>query len=639
MDDFMDFLKQSQTEISYEEQLEQQKNWLLKQREVEDFKKITNETKKFCEQLKLEERRVLQEARETQKLCRKLDELKIGVQDIIDQNIAHTLTAIQDQSLLHYQKEAQREQKRQKIGVMKDQLQRYQEIKDHIEKSKGEFMLRQAKAELEAERSKYEKSRAEINAIWKVRRVREQREWKEITTMFVQIAELHVAIRAREKENATITENNDLMKAKIVRLKEEIEQKRIQDEEEMKRREAEMQERIMRPMKIVHAEIPPSSFKNPNDFPALAEKIEITRRSYENIFKRPEYVELRKHKRKNKSRAVTQLNFPSKLAPPNPINKFSVSEKTHNSQPTQVAKDCGQEEVSTKKEKSSAIIKPISTPTAKQVQFVTEMPEHSSKSLHSAKRKTADHNSSSKATLPTCHVQSSKRFKSSMSQPESINFGNIRTQDEQRSANKRRTSRETRHTPDQMPSTTKNQKTKFKHTLLDDKEPDVLNSQIASKEENSVTSQHQSNSQKMPLQETVIASCSGRQPEQQEKNQPSNPQSVPSDTGHEAKEINSPTLLQQADPASFDAVSLTSSTSSFDLENGETNSDFDFTLSPTCDASTRDPNNGQASDLDFDFLNSPPQQQQNSLKTSQRKQSEEFDFLSCDDSGTGFDFF
>lgn len=234
---------------------------------------------------------VLNEARKTQILCHKLDDLKIEIQGIIDQNIIHMMEAICKQELTKSFRDTERERKRLEINDCRQQIEAFQQIRKQIEESEGQKMLLEAKEHEKQEHKKLEEVRSEIKNIFRVRREADEAEWNKITSTFVEISKMYMQIVTREKQNEAFLQNNVIMSTKIENLKEEIKQQSIREEEELKQQEIEMNERFLTPMKIPHADVSQDLFKNPNDFPALVEKIELTRRTYENIFKRPEYVQ------------------------------------------------------------------------------------------------------------------------------------------------------------------------------------------------------------------------------------------------------------------------------------------------------------------------------------------------------------
>ncbi|XP_058822205.1 calponin homology domain-containing protein DDB_G0272472-like isoform X2 [Topomyia yanbarensis] len=662
MDELMKLVEVSQEETSYEEQLEYRKTLLLKQREVDDFNKIAAEIKKFSLQLRQEDQRALHEAKKTQKLCHKLDELKIEVQDIIDQNIWYAMTAMNEQCHRRTQKEKQREQKAQKICEMKEKLQKYQQIQQHFQNSKGQIMLREANEQLEEERRKLDRSRAEIESICIAKRKQEQKEWSEITTMFVQIGKLHVDIKARDKDNDTIIQNNELMKVKINLLKDEIEQRNLQEAEEVKRRENEMQERVLMPMKIVHADIAQDPFKNPNDFPALADKIDFRRQTSQNIFKRPKCIELRKYKKKNKPRAAALLNIKMQLNQPVvKAFKLPIAEKTLklSTEQPKVTKEHSQNENSVKTGTTTKKAERVST--EKQVGIATDQralnrvkpqadSDHTSqkKPTQPVKRKSTEVDLNNNKALPTCSVQnqqSSKRTKPSKSQPESASalktyIPHDHSSEKRLTAHTQPASKE-RHQLSQMPSSAPSSVQVQKITP---KHPSVEVQENVFPDAKPRTQEHKSKRQEIIAVENPNLPVSPplqRHPAQQEADQLSDPKSVQSEGDNGSNESVSPpgAPRQHKGKDSYDAISLTSSVSSFDMETRGASSDFDFQLSP---AGETLPNNtvcgdGSAgSDLDFDFLGSP--QQQNPSGTSQ-KNNEAFDFLEADDSGAGFDFF
>ncbi|KAL1404742.1 hypothetical protein pipiens_005244, partial [Culex pipiens pipiens] len=155
-------------------------------------------------------------------------------------------------------------------------------------------MLRAAKATAEEEARKLENVRGERDKLCQAQRDREAGEWQESKGELVEIGNLWAKVGMQERENCAIEEKNGLLRGEIVKLTEELEQQRIFEEEEAKRLEEESSQLALTPIKISHVDM--GLFKDPNDFPSITNKIEASRRTYENIFKRPEYMELKKFK-------------------------------------------------------------------------------------------------------------------------------------------------------------------------------------------------------------------------------------------------------------------------------------------------------------------------------------------------------
>lgn len=296
--DLVGFIQQEQQSSDREEsllqKLERQKRLLLKKQELDDWRKIAEATKAYCEQQKLTNRHRLERANATKNLCHKIDQMKIEVQKVIDRSIEQTLNSAQEQSRRFHLKEENREKKRLQIGELKRQLERHEEIAKHIRESKGQAMLRAAKATAEEEGRKLEYAKLERDKLIQVQIEKEAGEWEECKEEFVEIGSLWSQVKMQEQENDAIEANIDSLKAEIVKTTEELEQQRIFEEEEAKRQEEESSQRALTPIKISHPDV--GLFKDPNDFPSITTKIEACRRSYENIFKRPEYRELKKMK-------------------------------------------------------------------------------------------------------------------------------------------------------------------------------------------------------------------------------------------------------------------------------------------------------------------------------------------------------
>ncbi|KAL9698360.1 hypothetical protein quinque_001801 [Culex quinquefasciatus] len=291
---FIQEQENSDPEESLLEKLERQKRLLLKKQELEDFRKLVAVTKTYSEQQKLTNRHQLERANATKKLCHKIDQMKIEVQRVIDRSIEQTLSSAQEQSRRFHLKEEHRDKKRLHICELRGQLDRYEEIARHIRESKGQAMLRAAKATAEEEARKLENVRGERDKLCQTQREREAGEWQESKRELVEIGNLWAKVGMQERENFAMEEKNALVRAEIVKFTEELEQQRIFEEEEAKRLEEESSQRALTPIMISHVDM--GLFKDPNDFPSITNKIEASRRTYENIFKRPEYMELKKFK-------------------------------------------------------------------------------------------------------------------------------------------------------------------------------------------------------------------------------------------------------------------------------------------------------------------------------------------------------
>lgn len=648
MDDLINFLRdaESQRQPSYEETLEQHKRILIKQREVNDFKKLALETDKFRQQLIRDDRQMLIQADKTKALCHRIDELKIEVQSVIDKNIGHAFNLMEERCHQKRLNEEQREKKRKQIGKLKQQLESYEAITKQIRDSKGQTMLQQAKADTDAEKKKYDVARLEIDNIWKERRKQEQQERAAFQATIVEMANLWTNIKQREAETDALTLNIELMKTKIVQLKEDVELKRVQEIEEAKRLEIEMNERVLTPMKIVHTEID-EAFKNPNDFPAIVDKIELSRRSYEHIFKRPEYVELRnrrKHKsfsKKCKPKAVQHLlsNFQEQLkavSQSQPLPEQTKSAATRELESTQPSEH--QQQI-VRNETTKEL-----TPPTKDNE--TSLDKHSSSDQH-------------RHAVVVPAKQSRKRTKPSRSQP--VTTPKLLQEEDFIPPAKRVTS-----IGDGKPSKpSKSQPEPV--TVRDELPPSVQRAtprkhtpELVAKEHNAGSASqkrtHRENPKALPNQETLLSASPERSAKSSKKHKDTSheadveekrPETVQTNVAieqHRSDEDtnvdNSPQARhgQQADSgALFDTVSLSGSISSLEMEDRGASSDLGFDLSPISSTNGgRDGGSGgsNGADLDFDFLSNSPQQS----ATSEQKKSNDFDFFGDKSSG-GFDFF
>ncbi|XP_055616802.1 structural maintenance of chromosomes protein 2-like [Toxorhynchites rutilus septentrionalis] len=292
MDEFLSALKKQeelQPEPSYAEQLEKQKEILLKQREVDDLRKLAVEFKACCRQLEAEDRCLLEQANKTKALSIQFDELKIQVQGIIDQNIAFTMDKVRQNCLRN---SGQYDRKRQMIVDLKQQLEHYERSYTQMKESKCEVLLKKCQAELEEEKIKMGEIRSEIADIRKGRVDKSKQNWEEKKNNFLEIAKLWNKIKTQEEQTSIVSQNNELIRTRIIQLDNEIEIQKQREEAEKRRRNAELKEQMITPLKIIHASKSSKSFKNPNEFPMLVEKMRA-QRSYEEIFKRTDYIDLR----------------------------------------------------------------------------------------------------------------------------------------------------------------------------------------------------------------------------------------------------------------------------------------------------------------------------------------------------------
>ncbi|XP_053691303.1 uncharacterized protein PF3D7_1120000-like [Sabethes cyaneus] len=684
VDKLIDFLQREKVpdDPSYEEQLERQKRLLLKQREVDDFRRIANDTKNFDRQLKKISHNVLTEARKTQILCHKLDDLKIEIQGIIDQNLIHMMDAICKQELTKSFKDTERERKRQEINEFIQQIGTFQQIRCQIQESKGQKMLLEAKEQEEQEYQKLEEVRSEINNIFKARREAEEAEWKKITTAFVEISQLYMHIITREKEKETLLQNNIIMRTKIEHLKEEIKQQIVREEEELKQQEIEMNERFLTPIKISHADVSQDAFKNPNDFPALVERIELTRRTYENIFKRAEYVQPMKSKKTCRKMFKISMSVPKKtpivqirqLSNENYFHKSQLYNNIHTTDQkastenlTSSASGNKTQVISKAKTQTGILINKIKPVKRKIPEFYEVQPstgfgpdeqketkrlKHSRTQPEQTKndtpiiRKRTRSNSIQKEQTEVHRIQSRKesmREAHSNTQPELTDATNRNCQQAYlKSTQKLKTVKEisgksVEHSEKVQKSsksfeqdlffntgkTSENVKERSKESLPQNTEV-ALPDDIMRSEEEAMDFETEG---EVPQEESVTM-------------QFENERQVATDNTPEGNFEN----VHLRDEHGFDVHSLTSSTSSLDLEDPGSSSDFDLDFSLNgSPVGCRNGSGGKkstgsdGSELDFDFLNSPKSRSE-ATNRSQQQSGFEFDFSNNGNDG-GFDFF
>ncbi|XP_055551054.1 uncharacterized protein LOC129733310 [Wyeomyia smithii] len=693
MDPLLNFLQTEKIkdDPSYEEQLEHQKILLLKQREVDDFKKIADYTRQFNEQLKYSSANILKETRKTKIYSRKLIDLKIEVQRVIDQNILHTMKAIRKQEVIESFKEIEHERMREEIDEDTQQIQMYQQISNHIRESKAQIMLLEAREQREQENQTLEKVRSDIKNIFKKRRETEEEEWKKITTTFVEISELYMQIQTREKENDALLQSNSVLRAKIEQLKEDIKQQCIQEEKDLKQQEIEMNERFLTPMKITHADVPRDSFKNPNDFPALIDKIELTRRNYENIFKRPEYTEnMKPRKIYNKIKKFSPLfqGF-SNIRKKTPIvsvcplskNKGLFTASTHNDVITDTCANTKDPKTCAKNTNPPVT---VSTPQNKfqpNLEIKSQLVTPKNKP---AKRNIIEiHEDNERAAVCNVPMQKTKRKKYSRTQPESMNATNtdelansvrrslISSQEEKLKQYEvenlvddntqiQRDTKRAKHAGTQPEA--KNLTHKFEPFVCQQtrSKPNQKEQTIAKISDNVIPKKIEEKTKQQPkrrvsqnaenvLLDKVVRPCTkSAAPEFEEEF----PQKEVVSTRTDSKMFQSdnstrnvsPTECdnQRDDQRSLDAISLTSSTSSLDLGDAGTSSDFDLDFSLNGSPINRDGSEGKGSggsagsEMDFDFLNSPKSGSKPATRSPQ--QNVDFDFLS-NNNDDEFNFF
>lgn len=596
-------------------------------------------TKTYSEQQKLTNRHQLERANATKKLCHKIDQMKIEVQRVIDRSIEQTLSSAQEQSRRFHLKEEHRDKKRLHICELRGQLDRYEEIARHIRESKGQAMLRAAKATAEEEARKLENVRGERDKLCQTQREREAGEWQESKRELVEIGNLWVKVGMQERENFAIEEKNALVRAEIVKLTEELEQQRIFEEEEAKRLEEESSQRALTPIKISHVDM--GLFKDPNDFPSITNKIEASRRTYENIFKRPEYMELKKFK--SDKRVKTRKHSQAGLE--------KLSREAVNNQLAIVVPRLKIDGVSSQ---SKGVVSATVSDEGAQSSKV-DQPPRKSISMVEGPVLQPEIPSSKKPTKPSKQVATPAVRRQKL-KPEKLDFRECPTPPKETKivekstpTTKKRTSSNvlelTRENVDSMLSSAKRAKKspvtaeppKPKKVTIDPKpmqipvEPEPLSTHAPASPTPSLPNEEAPPS---PVSEVDAA-------------QPSPERAEDSNSGGSSP----PRRPSEA----FDGVSLGGSISSLELNDRDSVSDLGFDLSPVGSTDESGGGNKRSSSpgMDFDFLNenSPPKPvrvasqkgSQPKKKAAPEKSSDGFDFLGGggdggDDSG-GFDFF
>uniref|UniRef100_A0A1Q3FW73 Putative calponin similarity domain-containing protein ddb g0272472 isoform x1 n=1 Tax=Culex tarsalis TaxID=7177 RepID=A0A1Q3FW73_CULTA len=631
---FIQEQEHSEQEESLLEKLERQKRLLLKKQEVEDFRKFVEATKTYCEQQKLTYRHQLERANATKKLCHKIDQMKIEVQRVIDRTIEQTLSSAQEQSRRFHLKEEHREKKRRQIDELRGQLERYEDIAKHIRESKGQAMLRAAKATAEDETRKLDSVRNERDKMKRTQREKEAGEWEESKAALVEIGRLWAQVRAQERENKAIDAKNGLVRAEIVKTAEELEQQRIIEEEEAKRLEEESSQRALTPIKISHTDM--GLFKNPNDFPVMTTKIEASRRSYENIFKRPEYMELKKFKcdKRVKLRKHTQV------APEGVKNQLAVVVPRLKADETQ------------SKGVVAATVSDIGTQSTK---MVVDQPPKKSASMVEEPVTQPKTSSSKKLVKPSKQVATPAVRRQKL-KPEKLDFTEAPTPKKEVEITEKSTPTAKKRTSSNVLELTKEN---IDSMLSSAKRPKKQQSPIAAEP---------------PKPKKVTIDPKPVQiPLEQEPFSPPAPPSPPSPVSEAAAAQPERGTEQDADsnsggsspprrhPEAFDGVSLGGSISSLELNDHDSVSDLGFDLSPVGsfdesgaggggEDNKRGGSSSPGAGMDFDFLNEDVPAKVASQRGSQSKKkaaaapakaSDGLDFLggSGGDESGGFDFF
>ncbi|XP_062554017.1 uncharacterized protein LOC134219313 [Armigeres subalbatus] len=661
--------EEAQKEVSYENQLEQQKVLLLTRKEIEDWKRIVYGTERFRKQYLSEERYARKKEKELYKHLERLSEPHLDV--IIAQNLEKWIK--EDGKPIDYQAEIER--MRAKINRMNQRVLAYEQSYEQIQKSKSHQMVKEVSRKVKLEERKIEERQAEINDFWKARRTEANEEWEKEKKVYVGISELYTEFGQMEMSHEATLQNNEIKRAKIVQLYEEIKLAKIEQEEETKRREIELSERLLIPGRIQHMTFGETVFKDPNDFPILIDKIESTRKSYEQMFKRPGYMDFRKMrknnrknlnkssaqfallfggiKRKNKSRrTATQSMVSSNVSQSNEktvTTKLSVSEQI-------------------KPEQTIVSVRnsvPLSRPEPDAVPLNRDIPQgvipevSKSKSVDNIETKVVEEHQK-----PVCNVQGQQVKQTStepMSQPVVLaeNIENPMPNEESRKRpsfdtclpasappcveDTPKKPRKIQQVPLEPNRNTKPNKVSEQNREIEPKDsPFEFNSDSFSfspekPSHKTKTTHHEqrtypapSNTKSQATTETMDFEPDPHQKTIDDDNFSFGSASPPPGDSRQSKD----------DCDFLDSVSLSGgSISSFDMEDRESGSDLGFDLSPVGSRSNnRKPGGCGASnedDSDFDFLASPPK----SGGQSGRKGRDSFDLMDTDDSGTGFDFF
>ncbi|XP_055625790.1 uncharacterized protein LOC129768284 [Toxorhynchites rutilus septentrionalis] len=597
MDEFLKSLREQgkfQPEPSYADELEKQKAILLKQREVDNLKELLDGTKVFCEQLEVEDRCLLEQAHKTKALVSQLDELKIKVQSVIDQNFDLTMNKLRENCYRNTALNKQRHQKRQMIVNLKQQHEHYKGLLVQMQESKGQVLLREAQDEYEEEKNKLEAIRSEINSIRKTKTEGDKKYWEEKKAMFVEMAKLQIQIKTQNEQTSAVMKNNELLKTRIIQLSDEIETQKEREEAEAIRRKNELDEQVMTPLKIIHAVKSQHVFKNPNDFPMLVESIQ-NKRSYESIFKRSEFHNSYTSRRKGENTA------------------------THNKTTIPHATFLSKAESTPLKRKKQTVPKnsPDNTTTmyaSPSNEFKTQEKLIVSESEKQPKRRPAQ--------VPS--QQATKKIDSSESQPKASSF----SQDKQIIKTKNPTNELENITKVSESKTNVSEvATTISEKASNSNKPEKQKNQPAQVDGNavatSVESDPKSNFASEGPTQKVIPSP------QKDENQSGSMQTEPGASEDQDYE-------STKDAGNADTVSLASTISSFDLDEREGSSDLGFDLSPVVARKGKKGSDGSESgDLDFDFLTDSPKQ---AAAPRKNKKQNDFDFLSADNDNS-FDFF
>ncbi|XP_019531106.3 fibrous sheath CABYR-binding protein [Aedes albopictus] len=684
-------VEEVEKEVSYDVLLERQKMLLLTRREIEDWKRIVYETNRCREQYLREYRLARKQIRELYNPINRINDPSLEA--IIDQHLGQWME--NDGKPVDHQPEIAR--MRAKIERMKQRIQTYEDSYEQIQKSKSHQLAKEISRKVGEEERKIEERQKEIEHLWKARRVEAKKEWENEMKVYVELCRLYTEFAQMEMEQEAMAQNNEIKRAKIVHLGEEIKQAKIEQEEEAKRREIELNERLLIPVKLQHITLEDPVFKDPNDFPVLIDKIERTRKTYEHIFKRPEYMDLRKLRKKNRkilSKSSSQLALlfsapkrkdKSRKASTQPAAaKVSVAPTTKEiaSKPRKELRPPVKEVKDISVPKPMKIDQPEvqveSSPEPSQkeppCQPSPQSPEVLSQSVPPAgnRRKSLEHKETKAVEeqhKPVCNVQGQQIKQPSaqlMSLPREPQDKPI-----QKEQPRKRLSRETPMSqpcaqpvePQEKPS----QKEPPRKRLS--RETPIPSSAPARTESKKPHKVQQLSPEPIPKKaianepqtqsfefDSESFSFSPEKPKRKSKSQPpaepmdfeAAPQPQPSEEGDNfSLGSGSPPAEDRhrqsggkGDTGDFlDSVSLSGSISSFDMEDRESGSDLGFDLSPVGLRTGGNRKGGSDAsnegDSDFDFLASPPK----SGGPAGKKGQDSFDFMDGDDSGTGFDFF
>ncbi|XP_021706924.1 pinin-like [Aedes aegypti] len=674
--------EEAEKEICYHVQLEQQKMLLLARREVEDWKRIVYETNRCREQYLKEYRLARKQAKGLSIMTERLIDPQLEA--IIDRHLGQWMQ--DDGKPVDHQPEISR--MRAKIHRMEQRITIYEESYERIQKSKSHQMAKEISRKVGDEERKIDERQKEIDDLWKARRVEANREWENEMKIYVALCQLYTEFGQMEMEQEATSQNNEIKKAKIVQLVEEIKQAKIEQEEEAKRREIELSERLLIPVKLQHITLEGPVFKDPNDFPVLIDKIESTRKTYDQIFKRPEYMDLRKLRKKNrkfltKSSSQFALLFsgpkrkdktrkastqPAVVKDSGPVTNEITSKPRKESTPKQDTvpkpKKLDQADVQDKNSipNSETIINSVPKPTKNETrrQSLPQTPDDVLQEVPPAskKRKSVEREEMKpveEQPKPVCNVQAQRIEQpsaQSMSQPALPT--ETRKEPKQSVQPRKRPSRET-PISSSAPARLEHKISRKAQPLSPEPNRKAYpkKSQEHEKQQFEMETESFSFSPEKPNRRTKAAHEERPHPSTDSQNKKPQPpveemdfESVPQ---HQSSDGDNFSLGSASPPPEdrnrskgdgdfLDTVSLTGSISSFDMEDRGSGSDLGFDLSPVGPRGNTRKGGSDASnegDSDFDFLASPPK----SGVPSGRKAQDSFDFMDGDDSGTGFDFF